>query len=507
MIISEIRDRYGVPLGEAKLLTAFNLSLYVAQPVDSYNPEPDIHEELGQIVDFYIGAYKDDVEPNSKVGDSQKASGDKTELAPRAKAHVSPCLRAALAVMRNYYSTAALLAHDSTGRAGDADEERPGLLTEHCERIERLLHAARLTSVATASEEALIGAHPFYPDDIVWLHNERGVAKMMQGDLYEARASFDAAKRFNEEKVEFGYHGPNWLRINLNQLAVDFERGRLQGARSRMDKIDKSLKHEKLAAIVAAYGVPKSPEEESGKLRTVTSSQFTHDEILAAGICTGYRALVDFMAGRLETSRRRFQGACNILRAINEQRAYAFFSLHYSSLLVTLRERDEGQKTAEIAVAAVQASQQLDIANLGQIKEVWLSQWGKSEIPMIENLRKLLGVLEYAASADMYRVRVEARATLAWLKIKSGDYDVALEHAADAMATATRYGMSLRKISLRNLIGEILIKRGDRLSGHALIDKAIQNADRIGYQRAVEQAQDIRLREGRLIDPMMLRLQ
>jgi hypothetical protein len=83
---------------------------------------------------------------------------------------------------------------------------------------------------------------------------------------------------------------------------------------------------------------------------------------------------------------------------------------------------------------------------------------------------------------------VEARRGLARLRIASGDYEVALEHAIDAMTTATRYGLSLRKIDLRILIGEILILRGDPLSGRALIHAAIEAATRIGYQRALAHA-------------------
>ena len=63
-----------------------------------------------------------------------------------------------------------------------------------------------------------------------------------------------------------------------------------------------------------------------------------------------------------------------------------------------------------------------------------------------------------------------------------------LSLSLDAMTTATRYGLSLRKIALRILIGEILILRGDPLSGRALIHAAIEAATRIGYQRALAHA-------------------
>lgn len=89
----------------------------------------------------------------------------------------------------------------------------------------------------------------------------------------------------------------------------------------------------------------------------------------------------------------------------------------------------------------------------------------------------------------MYRVRVEARANLAMASMTSGDFEVALEHATDAMTVAVRHGLSLRKVSLRILIGRILVLRGDPQSGRALIESGKAAASRIGYQGAVSRAQ------------------
>jgi hypothetical protein len=499
-VLAELRDRLGVPLGEAKLATAFNLSLFAAQPTDSYNPEDSIHDELGKLVDFLIGAYKDNWDSLSKVPNGV----DRTKWA-RIQPHVSSCLRSALAVLRSYYSTAALVTFDVSGRPGDEEEDRPGPLTEHAERLERLIWAAEETIAARAVLADYMGkgkgkieltAPPFYPDDLVWLHNERGVAKMMQGDLYEARASFDAAQKLSGDHVEFGFQGPNWLRIQLNQLAVDFERGRLKEVRSRIDDIVTSKLiggHETLKLITEEYGTWDATNADSGKVRTVVSSKFTHDQLLTIGITTGYRAMVDMLGGRLDTSKQRFLSALTI-------RAYAMFSIHCASLINALRDRKQAVIMIETAVAMLQSSQQRDLGNLAEVKDVWLAQFDETGLDQNAHLQKLRGILEYAVAADMHRVRVETRATLANMKIKSGDYDAALEHAADAMAVATRFGMSLRKIALRNLLGHILIKRGDRFSGHALIDQAVREADRIGYQRAIERAQDIKSAEGRLID-------
>jgi hypothetical protein len=63
------------------------------------------------------------------------------------------------------------------------------------------------------------------------------------------------------------------------------------------------------------------------------------------------------------------------------------------------------------------------------------------------------------------------------------------EHAGDALTVATRYGLSLRKISLRVLIGRILMRRGDPQSGRALIISGRAAASRVGYQQVVSNAQ------------------
>src|SRR5204863_6858350 len=97
----------------------------------------------------------------------------------------------------------------------------------------------------------------------------------------------------------------------------------------------------------------------------------------------------------------------------------------------------------------------------------------------------------YAVYADMFRIRIEARRVLAKMRFLGGDYDGALEHATDALAVAARFGFSLRKISLRILIGRIRIERKDPKSGNALLKRAITNADRVGYQRVVEIVQQL----------------
>ncbi|MFL6858219.1 MAG: SIR2 family protein, partial [Allosphingosinicella sp.] len=204
---SEIRDRNGIPLSDSILSTAYNMSLFSSQPADGALPEADLHDKLGQLIDWLIGAYKDD--PFDRVASRSSE-----------QPHVVAAFRAGFALVRGFSSISALLSVDRGDRL--VAEDRDGLLTEHAQRLDRILAAFGLIVEARESKGSL-GPEALYPDELVWLHNERGVVKLAQGDLYEARFSFDEAERINRYHVEYNDQSHNWRRISLNQIVVDIE--------------------------------------------------------------------------------------------------------------------------------------------------------------------------------------------------------------------------------------------------------------------------------------------
>jgi len=468
-LLAELRDRSGVPLSEAALSAAFNMSLYAAQPTDGPVPEPHLHDELGHMIDWLIGAYNDP----SPISDERPSEPEHHR--PDALA----ALRAALAVIRGFYSTSALLSIESDRSTWLG--ERDGALTEHGERLDRLLEAFLRSQRAVERRGDTTGFGAFYPDEIVWLYNERGVVKLAQGDLYEARAAFDEADRFNRTYVEFGDRALNWRRITLNQIVVDIERGRFSSARDRIDMIEREISPKKWerAQSLADQARPGSVQADP---------VISYEEMLTLGLTTGYRGLCDLFRGDMLGARRGFEQAMALLHRLGELRALAIFQRYYASLGQAILEGGVADDMLERAICSAQAAHQMDVVHQGRIRRAdrRISPGRLDELA--RSNRDLIDALRYADSTDTYRVRVEARRGLARLRIASGDYEVALEHAIDAMTTATRYGLSLRKIDLRILIGEILILRGDPLSGRALIHAAIEAATRIGYQRALAHA-------------------
>lgn len=487
---AEIRERYGVPLSEAALSTSFNMSLYSAQPADAAISEPEVHDELAKLINRFTGAHNDDLTYRPHVIES--GDEDPREMR-RSLPHVAAALRAALAIARGFYSTSALLSLDIGDRT--LDDQRDGALTEHGERIERIIKAFTKMAASRAKvsrgfgddKEAAskaLGPGPIYTDELVWLHNERGVVKLTQGDLYEARFSFNQAEQINLRHVEFKCRSHNWRRIWLNQLVVDIERGKLAEAEDRIGRIESS------------YGLQGHVERIRKRLGNAKPGiaprlpiDISHEDCLAASLATGYRGLVANLRGEMHTAEGLYELAIKMLENLDEQRACALFRRHYASLLQITKDGESCTRMAKLAIAGAESVQQMDIvygARLIRYQEYARSNNAEHRKRAMLNFTK---ALEFATLTDVHRVGIEARRNLAMLKLDNGDLESALEHASVAMALAGRYGMTLFKVSLRIVLGRILHERGAVDAADALIRNAIVQADRIGYQRAVEGAQ------------------
>ncbi len=589
-LATELRERLGVPLSEAKLSTTFNMSLFAAQPGENFVPKSDFHGELGELVDRLTGSWNDanpfgelpghigiafnkrmhcrlcehalkidasalnrarsferqslvkdgveDTDPDFQQKLNQRVVKYLADIVrkndpedplilvidkPGLYSHAtSSNLRAALSVLRGYYSTASFLGLDHRDPILQRSEEAP--LSDHAVRLDRLLRnfgriAAARAKVRELTEdftdraiiEEHLGPEPFYPDDLIWLHNERGVVKLVQGHLYDARRSLSLAQRENAAHLEHGHRGHNWRRIGLNTIGLLIERGRFRRAGQWIDEIeasinapvwghlasaatesDPSLRHDgtstdrsRVEAIRRIFG------NQTQVIDDCASADFSREEILTIGLTTGYRGLIAHMRGRYRTGQEHYVRAISILRRLGEQRAYAIFQRHYATLRRFTGGAGDLLKEIEYGIAASASVRQLDISYRSRIVRAAIAR----RDPSTDALRRRLALeeireaLEYAARSDIYRLRIEASAALAREMRSSGDYDAALQYAADALSSACRYGHSLHKISMRVEIGQILIQRGDPKSGAALIDHALASAMQKGNQRTVDLVQ------------------
>lgn len=521
-LLDELRGRSGISLNPSKRYTAFNLSLYAAQPIEGDKPNATVHDELGMLVDRLIGSYKDKeldavTVPTSDHELAQATRRAQRRLPPGAlrwktdepkdatflehrnrtkrllSAETSASLRAALAVIRGYFSTSALLAVDPLQRRNA--EERDGALLEHAERLDRLLRVWRKVSILRQEVRekltpgALLPAPPFYGDELVWLQNEIGVVHLTMGSLYKAQIAFDAAEQVNSAQVEHGDRSHNWRRITLNRITLDIERGRLTQAEGKIASILESVNNRQRFVPPAEPTVPRAQRiiDEFGKAMEPTRGCFDqevmHDEILAVGLALGHRAMCANLRGRYEEARQHYEVAANLLRRIGQPRAYAMFLRHATSLVRAMKEVQLHDRLLADTLAVSQSGGQTDIAFQARLISAWaLFRASRDERQQVAAVKEMEEAKDYSIRTDIYRLRVDAGTRLARVKLATGDAETALGHANDALIYATAHGMTLRKIVLRMQIGEIYFARGDEAAGQAAIMAAIEEASRIGFQ-------------------------
>ena len=173
---------------------------------------------------------------------------------------------------------------------------------------------------------------PLYAEELAWLYNECGVLSLMQGKLHDATlllkkcddvirapSGLSAPERGDaniEEDIFRGFRiepktggGALWARVNLNRAIVQIERGRLQQARSTLERIE---------AI----------EDEHPSIR------FT---------AVGYLGLIAHLGGDRVTASERYSLAFAELIAVDRVRAASIFKRHHGDLL-----RIEGKTTDSV---------------------------------------------------------------------------------------------------------------------------------------------------------------
>lgn len=500
-LLTELRYRYGIPLSEAKLSTAFNMSLYVAQPIDGDIPDTDIHDDLGDAIDQLVGSYrlpdpgpktvKDRAEalgvPETAYqgifqgvaiacGASDQKDGWKDMERLCGPRHAQ-ALRTALALVRSYYTTTGLLTLDTGARL--LREGHDGVLLEHAERLDDLIDAYGKVCLARKAFQKILARRklkfkvpdashlsniePFYADELVWLHNELGVVRLAMGDLYEARRSFDQALLINRQWVERDERSHNWRRIRLNQITVDVEMGQIGLAKRKCEEIIQ----------VSKAGV------------------HLREDRLAVALATGLRGWCLHLRGQADRAIADYAPACEALSQLGEIRAQAYVERLYANALGMLNRPDERRSRLETALDLAQSAVQMDIVHRLQVTlaESYLFGSDTSSVQLRQRAhRHLDDALTYALHTQVHRVRCEASTVTAQARLGMADFDGALRYATDALMVATRYGMELRKVSLRALIAKIMAQRGHPVTAGHLARSCIKAATRQRYQTAIDEA-------------------
>jgi tetratricopeptide (TPR) repeat protein len=347
-----------------------------------------------------------------------------------------------------------------------------------------------------------MGPNAFYPDDLIWLHNELGVVRATQGSLFEAERAFKEAQKINDSQVECGDRQQNWRRIQLNLAQIGIDRGDIEGTEERLRDLEATVEAQAATFscppcdsrtaweyILRRYGRdPRAPMEEPQLLVRV-DPYYPTDLILAVALIQGFRGQCLHLRGGLDAAKSCLSDALSILLRLNEMRAYAYFQRQAAALHAAYEDKKAARQALKLCIAAAGPSRQTDIDHSGRVSLVQydLVESVAARPPWIQQLTESL---RYATAGDMFRLQLECMQALAQVHLRHGDTDSALRYANDAMAIAARCGFDLRAVSLRILVARILAYRGDRTSAQALLETAEHIAAKMKYERAVEAAEN-----------------
>ncbi|GAA0274071.1 hypothetical protein GCM10009127_13120 [Alteraurantiacibacter aestuarii] len=531
-LVAEIRERYGVPLSDARLAAGFNLGLFAAQPLNSVLPEQEWHDELARMVDFLCGQYQDpspvlpllhhlavQLRRDNQVELKSALLHDLTppQIASMSSARQADCLRAALSLMRSYFSTSSLLMQ---GNHGLDVWLRNAPLTDHADRLRRLIRLHDQGSLLRGMMRAKcppkdldklnkqLGSPAFYADDLCWLYNELGVVLVTQGKLIEAREALEQAQAINTKWIEFGERHHNWRRIAINLVQVSIDQGMIEGAEELLREVETAIEND--ARLVLSdkqwKSLPGGPydsfrdyalrhfSKRGGSRSTRAVDQyFPANLFLGIGLVMGYRGVCQHLRGALAPAENYFKDAIRLMELLGEQRAFAIFQRHNVSLLRQLRKMDDALEAQRLCVSSAGPSRQTDIDHSGRIalgEHGYLASREQEQWHQAQMLPQLKETLRYATACDMYRLQIEALQQIAFLQLKLGDTDSAFEYVSDASAIAARNGFGLRKIGLRMLLGRILASRNEKDAARIILAEASKLGTRIGYARAAEVSED-----------------
>jgi GTPase SAR1 family protein len=444
-VMTEVRERLGVPIGNALLSNTFSLSLATSLPVDVIVPAPDIRQRLRGFLENLMGSY-----PYDKNAPSGQPNADSAVLK-----EYSSALRAAGNVLRSFFSAASIVTFQPVRI--DSTSDSIGNLEEHKQLISNLLSCVR--NFESCSKEVGSGNQvqsvlpPFYGGELVWLHNERAAISLIQGDLYEAEFSLKHARKLNREyRGKNGGHHRN--RINLNRSLLLIERGKLHDAELLLNQLD-------------AAGKTSEPCERD----------------LIEPIVDGYKAFICQLGGRVDEAKLLYERSIGKCVATNQMRALAIFKMRYSALLFKSRNEPDAKNMIEAAIHAADAASQLDILWRARLQKLSICGYHRTNTLVAEQ------ALAYAQKAGLHRVIVESYMAGAAAAKESLNFELAADLTTHAMIYANRFGMTLRKISLRINMGSFLLAQGQQ-TGEVLIARAISHADRLGFQSAIQAAHD-----------------
>jgi hypothetical protein len=365
---------------------------------------------------------------------------------------------------------------------------RAGLVAETTDYSRSALHAhlrrlARLRSLSRRSQEFVEdpSSHPpvLYKECELWLLNELGVVRFLQGNMHDAvfafRECLGAAERLKIGGRSMAEIDPSLgPRLSINLALCLIERARFHDAESLVDK--------------ALHGLPAQVKDAENP-----------EYLLLWALLQGCRAQIQLLTAQLDSARETVKGALPIIEKLGALGAQAWLHSVQASASLACEAHDEADAAISLALAAARGAHRPDLILSLELSaiDIQLSASGYNRETVLVSLTRLENLERTALRLGSHRSRCSAMLIRSRALLTIEQMEPARETIIEAISIAQLNGMRLKRISGLILLVALMAQRGEREPARRLLPSVKLAANRAGYVRAVadierlQQAMDI----------------
>lgn len=406
----------------------------------------------------------------------------------------------------------------------------------------RRLLQIRLAALRLANGEAPKQqkyAWPLYEREWVWLFNEMGVVRLLQGDIHDATALLEQAINFEENRLlrNAGYEqliyadrkqrrfSVSRLRIFMNLSAAALERGSFERVTRIVDRDLINMRRHlfnlvpaesgpvhrhsvsSLHASVAESTTPSTgclPSKEEIKNVLCNPSVTSHRELeilVLVGELIGAR--VKYLAGSIGTAQRWLRRNQQTVVDLGVHGLTASFFKVYADVKQRKGESARAARFLSIARTEAEASSRTD-AVLGVMlaaAEQARDTQSSNTLQLRHHLSRLRKIEAEAKRFGMAQVEATVCLVRARLYLGFGEYRSAREDIMTALTITTMNGMRVKRIAALIIMAALLAtedaENASRKEALQLLETARSEAERMGYKLAAVNATDLEIVLGR----------